>query len=169
MQKPKPRKILIYFTSTALVLLLIVVLFNSHVIQRQYLGYSQAKAAGELLHINNLLFQTVRHYGFERGRVNVVLNFQGPDEKIAKSISFLRQHRESGDRTLSAALDQLRRISLFGDPQLIEKIEQKLDRIRQLRNRYEDAFLQNFQDRDPALDDIWFTTMSQQIDLITGC
>jgi signal transduction histidine kinase len=116
----------------------------------------------------NSLFQAVRHYGFERGRVNIVLNFQGPIEKMKPSIEFLHQHGTDGDSDLNKALKNLTLLSRYKDQPIIAQITTTQQEIKRLRAQYDQQFLVPFQTRDSELDDLWFTTMSQQIKQINS-
>ena len=162
-QRRKRQSILIYFISTSVVLLLIVVIFNSLAIKEQFDRYRQAHRASALLEVCNSLFQAVRHYGFERGRVNVVLNFQGPMEQVQESIDFLRAHRNAGDEGLTAALDRLGTFKETHDFAVAERIGRRMELISRFRTDYEEQIAVPFAQRDSRLDDDWFNAMSEQI------
>jgi hypothetical protein len=163
MKNIKKKSVLTHFISVSVVLFLIVAIYNSLTLKQQYQSYSRVVNSGEILKECHSLFQVVRHYGFERGRVNVVLNFKGPAEEIKSSIDFLRQHKVDGDRDLSEVLKNLSVLPRYKDIPIIDQIITTQKDINRLRNQYEQQFLLSFQARDSELDDLWFNIMSQQI------
>jgi len=54
-----------------------------------YRSYQQANSVYLLNDISDDLYTTVNNLGFERGRVNVVLNDAGPVEKMAPNREFI--------------------------------------------------------------------------------
>ncbi len=163
MKNSKSKSILTLLVSLSLTLLIIITIFNSLTLYQQYQRYSQTVSSEAVLRKCYSLFQVVRHYGFERGRVNVVLNFKGPSERIQPSIDFLRQHRTDGDHKLKDTLKSLQTLPGYESLPVIEQITKTQEEIDRLRERYEAQFLLPFQDRDSELDDLWFQKMSQQI------
>ena len=166
MNTRKPQSILVTLASVSIVLLLIVAIFNSQSLQNLYQQYSRAVDSKVILADCSSLFQTIRHYGFERGRVNVVLNFKGPNAKMQSSIDFLRHHKNEGDRELKKTLDRIMLQPQYKKIPQIKQIIATQKEINLLRNKYEEELLLPFKKRDSQLDDIWFDTMSKHIQQI---
>ncbi|SHJ64133.1 Two-component sensor histidine kinase, contains HisKA and HATPase domains [Malonomonas rubra DSM 5091] len=163
MAKTQKRSILVYFFSMSIVLMLIVLIFSSLSLQRLYKDYAQAKSNKDALVTCSAIFQTIRHYGFERGRVNVVMNFRGDPEKMQKSIDFLSKHGRDGDLAFAEVLRDTQPWLETDQPELAKKIAATLNRIKLLRDDYREQFQLPFQQRNLTLDDLWFNAMSEQI------
>lgn len=117
-------------------------------------------------HVSNL-FELIRHKGYERGRVNVVMNFKGDRQKIQDSIGFIQQHAIDGKKLLNHLQQALPHSSLIYDAQLLDDIARHAGVIEQLRAQYWQEIEKPFGQRDLQLDDTWFVTMSEQIDRLT--
>jgi diguanylate cyclase (GGDEF)-like protein len=115
------------------------------------------------LEVISLLFDTVRHYGFERGRVNVVLNEKQISKHTEKHINFLKNHQIKGDLALNEAITRLKDLHLDFEQPLLDEILKKRRELSEKRVIYEEQFSQPFSERDSSLDDDWFNLMSQQI------
>ena len=91
-----------------------------------YSDWQAYKLASHLELLNqasNSLFQAVRNYGFERGRVNVVLGDAGPVNGMAKNRLFITKKRQAGDHALSHALTLLDELELANTEQKTASIK----------------------------------------------
>jgi PAS domain S-box-containing protein len=133
---------------------------------RSFMLYRQAEQVNYLTDVSDDLFTAVGNYGFERGRVNVVLNDAGPVSKMEKNRQFILKRRSEGNSALSNALSKLNTVNL-------EKIEPKIVRIQELRRKIDELRNQATvnmkvpkKDRDNRLSEIWFSAMTDYIELI---
>ena len=94
-----------------------------------YQAYQQASTVYRLNSINDDLYAAVDNLGFERGRVNVVLNDAGPLDLMAKNRKFISERRAEADAALSQALMKLKKSDFTKANQQIAEIRQvKTDR-----------------------------------------
>ncbi len=117
--------------------------------------------------VSNALFQAVRNYGFERGRVNVVLNDAGPVAKMERNRQFVIERRKEGDQALLGAIDNIRGLDPEGKERLIEEILTQKRVVEKLRQRADANSLVPKNQRDSSLPKIWFgamTTLIKQIE-----
>ena len=68
---------------------------------RSYRSFQQANHIFFFNDVSDDLFTAVGNYGFERGRVNVVLNDAGPVQKMESNRIFILDRRKEGDLALS--------------------------------------------------------------------
>jgi diguanylate cyclase (GGDEF)-like protein len=129
----------------------------------QYRAIQQSEAVIKLV---TGLFELIRNYGYERGRVNVVLNFRGKREEMAKFKAFVMQHRQEGERGLEALQPKLRVTLTSATLPILDEILDNERETQILRGAYTEQFERVFAERDPTLDDRWFNHLSHQIDLL---
>jgi len=131
-----------------------------------YQAYQQANTVYRLNNINDYLYAAVDNLGFERGRVNVVLNDAGPLELMAKNRKFISERRAEADAALSQALMKLKKSDFTKANQQISEIRQVKTTIDDLRTKTSAAMLLPKDARDKELTQQWFAAMSSYIEKI---
>ena len=127
----------------------------------------QARRVVDQGELADLLFQAVRHLGFERGRVNVVLGDAGPVEGMEANRAFIQAHRAEGEAALQAALTRLhQRIDRPGMARALAQLDVVRVGLEALRLEVDrDARLPKAE-RLPALTGRWFQATTALIDAI---
>ena len=131
-----------------------------------YQAYQQASTVYRLNSINDDLYAAVDNLGFERGRVNVVLNDAGPLDLMAKNRKFISERRAEADAALSQALMKLKKSDFTKANQQIAEIRQVKTTIDDLRTKTSAAMLLPKDARDKELTQQWFAAMSSYIEKI---
>ena len=148
----------------ALLIILLLHLFSAaRIFSNAIADYNQAKQIFFLNDISDDLYTAVGNFGFERGRVNVVLNDAGPVEGMTDNRLFIIDRRTEGDEALSNALFKLSQNSRVGVEEDVERINQltrKIDELRKLTSK--DLVIPKDQ-RKIDLPDTWFTAMTDYI------
>ncbi len=155
------RSILVYFFGMSTTIIIILVVFTSIALQHIYLHYSQAKVSEKYLAICRSVSLVVRYYGFERGRVNVVLNYQGSASDVADSVNYIKRQRLLGDRAFHDLQEQVAALPADIQPLNFAEVKATQRLIEILRERYQEQLAKPFSERDPEFDDLWFNTMSR--------
>ena len=119
--------ILIFLSTATTVIILVVLIFNTMVIQWLYRDYQRLELSQQVFHFTNEVFNIVAHQGFERGRVNVVLNYQGDPSNMTEYKTFIDKHREKGKARLSQLFKDLEVSNVRFDQQVSVKIKQSLE------------------------------------------
>lgn len=125
--------------------------------------YKQASRVDSINTIADDLFQSVRHYGFDRGRTNVVLNHAGSLEQMAKNREFISQQRSKGDQALEDALHALEEYDIAGVNAAAASIAGQFEEVKRLRSLATENMLVTRDERDPALAPQWFGEMTKLI------
>ena len=131
-----------------------------------YKAYQQANTVYHLNSINDDLYAAVDNLGFERGRVNVVLNNAGPLELMAQNRKFISERRAEADAALSQAFLKLEQSGFSKANQQIAEIRQLKTAIDPLRTKTSAAMLLPKATRDTELPQQWFAAMSSYIEKI---
>ena len=131
-----------------------------------YKAYQQANTVYHLNSINDDLYAAVDNLGFERGRVNVVLNNAGPLELMAQNRKFISERRAEADAALSQAFLRLEQSGFSKANQQIAEIRQLKTAIDPLRTKTSAAMLLPKATRDTELPQQWFAAMSSYIEKI---
>ena len=92
MKKVKQRSILTFFSTTTILLFIVVFIFNSLVIQHLVFSYRNVNTSQTAFSTIQKLFHIIRSNGYERGRVNVVMNYQGQLDEMKKFRTFVTKH-----------------------------------------------------------------------------
>ena len=129
-------------------------------------NYNEANIVIYLNDISDELYTAVSNYGFERGRVNVVLNDAGPVEKMEENRLFIVNCREKGDKALKNAIDKLDDFNQVDIKNEITKITQLKDKIESLRRETAKDLLIPKPQRKPGLAESWFAVMTAYIESI---
>jgi len=147
--------------------IIVLYLFSSFPgLYRSLEGLQSAKRVSFLNDISDYLFTAVGNYGFERGRVNVVLNDAGPVEKMEANRKFIIERRSDGDNALSNAFKSISELDLPVLEKKIRQIQIIQDQINELRQRTNKDMLLPQTDREIGLTAIWFTAMTKYIESI---
>jgi len=155
---------IIYAALTAVALLHL--LSSAPSFYNSYKAYQQANTVYRLNSINDDLYGAVDNLGFERGRVNVVLNDAGPLELMAKNRKFISERRAEANAALSQALMKLEKSGFNKANQQIADIRQLRTTIDDLRAKTSAAMLLPKDARDKELTQQWFAAMSSYIEKI---
>lgn len=129
-------------------------------------SYHQARRVHFLNDVGDDLFTAVGNFGFERGRVNVVLNDSGPVEKMEPNRRFILARRSNGDRALVRALEQLNSIELSGTTDAIFRIKTLQQEIHALRKQAGKDLVIPRDQRQTGLAKKWFSAMTEYIEAI---
>ncbi|EIM65378.1 HAMP domain-containing protein [Desulfobacter postgatei] len=152
---------------TSLVAIIVLYLFSSFPgLYRSLEGLQSAKRVSFLNDVSDYLFIAVGNYGFERGRVNVVLNDSGPVEKMEANRKFIIKRRNEGDGSLSKALKSLSEIDLPGSEKKIRQVKKIQDQINELRQKTNKDLVVPQSLRKQGLATIWFAAMTKYIESI---
>jgi len=133
---------------------------------RSYRGFRQANHVFFFNDISDDLFTAVGNYGFERGRVNVVLNDAGPVKRMASNRRFILDRRKEGDLALSNGLSKLNKSQ---SPVIREKTAEVIamkKSIVELRNRTDKNLVVPKDARASGLAEKWFAAMTNYIESI---
>lgn len=153
--------------SASLVAIIVLYLFSSFPgLYRSLDGLQSAKRVSFLNDVSDYLFIAVGNYGFERGRVNVVLNDTGPVEKMEANRTFIIKRRNEGDGSLSKALKSLSEIDLPGLEKKVRQVKTIQDQINKLRQRTNKDLVVPQSSRKQGLAAIWFAAMTKYIESI---
>ena len=126
--------------------------------------YQQAKRVFFLNDVSDDLYTAVGNYGFERGRVNVVLNDVGPVEEMQANRQFILDRRVEGDKALSTALAKLADVQQTDIiKNAIEKIDQFAPEVAKLRQETASDLEVPKANRKQALAEDWFSAMTAYI------
>lgn len=133
---------------------------------RSLTDYNQAKRVIYLNDVSDDLYTAVGNFGFERGRVNVVLNDSGPVEKMEKHRAFILSRRADGDVALKSAINKLASFDQDTIKHDIEKIIRLTSIIEGLRKETAKDLLAPKAQRKPNLAESWFVAMTAYIESI---
>ncbi len=125
-----------------------------------------ARRVAFLNDVSDALFTAVGNYGFERGRVNVVLNDSGPVAKMEKNRHFIIERRKEGDNALSQAFEKLSSATLPGLSEKILQVKQSRKKIDELRQKTANDLVLNKNEREKGLAKVWFSAMTNYIESI---
>ena len=151
----------------SLLAIIILYLFSSFPgLYRSFKNLQSARRVSFLNDVSDYLFTAVGNYGFERGRVNVVLNDAGPVEKMEANRKFIIERRNEGDTALSNAFRSLSEVDLPGLEKKIRQAKIIQDQIIELRQRTNKDLVVPQTERKIGLAVIWFDTMTKYIESI---
>ncbi|QOX79637.1 response regulator [Trichlorobacter lovleyi] len=132
-----------------------------------YRSYEQANNVYLLNNISDDLYAVVNNLGFERGRVNVVLNDAGPVKGMEANRRFIAARSSDADAALARALTRLEEIEfkVRVNHQTAEILRLKT-LIDSLRTQVAVAMRVPKNDRNPQLALQWFTAMTNYIEKV---
>ena len=133
---------------------------------RSIKDYQQAERVFFLNDVSDDLYTAVGNYGFERGRVNVVLNDAGPVDKMEENRQFILARRAKGDNSLTNALAKLSGVHQTNIETAIAQINQLTPKITKLRQKTAKEILVPKAQREQGLSEVWFTAMTAYIENI---
>lgn len=153
--------------SLSIVLLILTALYAISATINTMSAISEYRRALKI-HYNNIiadaLFDAVQHYGFERGRVNVVLRDAGPVSQMESNRIFIRQQRDAGDDALKNAMDRIKMAGLF-TPE-VDRITSQWTAVQYLRADGDRECSIPLAERTKELVPRWFETMTSFINSI---
>lgn len=167
MKKAKKRSILTFFSTTTILLFIVVFIFNSLVIQHLVVSYNNVNTSHTAFLTIQKLFHIIRSNGYERGRVNVVMNYQGQLDEMKKFRSFVSKHRQLGNKELQEVFSELSTYQLKYNQDTLIQLKAKFLITQKLQTEYLEQFTLPFTERDLTHDDRWFEHMSVQIDTLS--
>jgi PAS domain S-box-containing protein len=157
-------KRIIFFTLFSVIILHLLSSIPS--IYRSFEDYNQASKVKFLNDVSDDLYKAVENYGFERGRVNVVLNDAGPVEKMENNRNFIITKQRDGDNSLKNAISKLHQYGVSGFDSSIEKINLLKIEIEKQRQKVGKDLILLKDKRENGAAGIWFNSMTQYIESI---
>lgn len=130
------------------------------------LSYRQASTVFRLNALSDELYTAVNHLGFERGRVNVVLQDAGPVAQMEANRQFIAARRSDAEQALERAAAGLSVEGFTKADRQIIAIRQQRDIIQQLRSQVDAAVLLPKEQRPPQLATHWFSAMTSYIETV---
>lgn len=152
-----------YHISFIAISFLVVFLLGFQNIKNSLIRYQSITEAIELNTIIDELFNAVQSFGFERGRVNVVLNYKKDLKDMSKNIDFFIEKRKEGETSLDKALKLLSEKNDPTNALYIQKILSIRSQINQLRSISDTEINKLFLERDHSHSQRWFNAMSNYI------
>ena len=116
--------------------------------------------------VSDDLYTAVGNLGFERGRVNVVLNDVGPVQKMEANRQFILERRTEGSKALKIAINKLSLVQLKHSKDAIESILRLTPEIDKLRDETAEDLLISKDQRKHGLAEKWFEAMTVYIETI---
>ena len=133
---------------------------------RSYRSFQQANYIFFFNDVSDDLFTAVGNYGFERGRVNVVLNDAGQVEKMESNRRFILDRRKEGDLAFSNALAKLHKSQSTVIREKMAGLIAMKNAIIELRNQTAKNLVVPKDARVSGLAEKWFATMTNYIESI---
>ena len=153
----------------ASILLMFLLLYgvNSYIIfSRSVSDFRLSQSISHMNTISDYLFTAVANLGFERGRVNVVLNSTEDPSGMGEHRSFILERREDGEEALDRALSLLAENDsqdYTSETEHILMIQKDVNAFRRLAARNLEAA---WEERDQQLAEVWFARMTDYIESI---
>ncbi len=154
------------FVSILVIILLLQGVNSFVILNRSIKDFRLSQNIFLMNEVSDDLFKAVANLGFERGRVNVVLNDTGDPEGMEGNRTFILARRLEGEAALERAIEKLSPGSLSDQVSHIEEIYAVKEKISTLRSRAEENLSIPWEERDHELADLWFTRMTQYIEAI---
>ena len=151
------------------VLVLLIILFIAISIPnltRTYQTYQVTSTTAELIDIADQLFQAVRHYGFERGRVNVVLSYKGSINDMSSNREFIMNQRTEGERAYNEAITKLYDREFNIETEFFLHMTHQHEKIESLRKIAAYNMTITYDERDKSFPSVWFPSMTEFIEAI---
>jgi diguanylate cyclase (GGDEF)-like protein len=161
--KGQRRSILRAYYISSTILFVIVLLFNSLGILGLKNTIQSIENSSEVIDIAHQIFDLIRSYGYERGRVNVILNYKGNRDDMKEFRSFTKRHREQSIKLFDDLAHNLSSRPKQINSILFQSLINSQSETEALRTAYLQAFEQPFSERNATLDDRWFNHMSRMI------
>ena len=162
----RPRKVSTIVYTALLMVALLHLLSSLPFFYQLALSYRNANAVYRLNAISDELYKAVNNIGFERGRVNVVLQDAGPVAQTQGNRQFIATRRSDGEQALNQALAGLTTEGFTKAERQIAVIRQQRPTIDQLRRQVDAAMLLPKDQRPPQLATRWFSAMTRYIEEI---
>ena len=157
-------KTIIYLTLFAVAFLHLV--SSLPALHRSYRSYNQAKRVHYLNDVSDDLYAAVGNFGFERGRVNVVLSDAGPVEGMQSNRQFIMARRHDGNQALKRALSKLKSFNLSKVNDKISEINQLEEGVETTRGKVDQNIIIPKTEREEGLAEPWFAVMTRYIETI---
>jgi hypothetical protein len=152
---------------TILAMVIILHITNSSFILSRSIGdHKKNKYIYLMNEISDDLFTAVASYGFERGRVNVVLNDAGNPNGMEENRLFISEKRSAGEEALLNAFSKLASVSMADDGAAIDRIKEIRKDVINLRDLASRDLVISLDERDAKLPEIWFSKMTEYIESI---
>ncbi|WP_413700545.1 hypothetical protein ACLKMH_01235 [Psychromonas sp. KJ10-10] len=167
MKKLKKQSILTFFSTTTGLLFIVVLVFNSLAIQHLIFSFNSIKANQNVFSNIHNIFTIIESNGYERGRVNVILNYQGQLDEMHEFREFVNKHRHIGNNSLQEMFSTLPDSGLKYDIETFKELSASWLLTKSLQNEYLSQLDLPFTERDLTVDDKWFNHMSKQIETLS--
>ena len=126
--------------------------------------YNKADYICQINDISDDLYDAVQHFGFERGRVNVVLRDSGPVESMENNRVFIAKQRSEGEKALQNAITKINALKKDKFINIETSPVEFNTSVSTLRNAVDCEMKIPLTDRDNKLVARWFDTMTEFID-----
>lgn len=164
-----PKRFFLVKTIICFILFAIIFLHLASVIPKLHSlikDYQQAERVFFLNDVSDDFYTAVGNYGFERGRVNIVLKDVGPVEQMEENRQFILARRIEGDKALHSALAKLAKVQRSDIQNDLNRIRQLSRRIEQLRKETAYDLIVPKAERKQDLAETWFAAMTEYIESI---
>lgn len=152
---------------TILIMVIVLHIMNSFLIMSRSINdYKESQFIYLMNDISDGLFTAVANYGFERGRVNVVLNDAGNPDGMEENRLFITGKRSDGDTALISALSKLASIEMADVTATSNIVSEVRKDVIVLRDAASRDLIIPLERRDPELPEIWFSLMTEYIESI---
>ncbi len=153
-------------TSVLVSIAILFIIISIPELFRAYSQYRTASNTAQLVNIADDLFQAVRHYGFERGRVNVVLTNKGSLDQMAANRNFITEQRENGEKAFNNAVSSLMSEKIPFNQESLNEVISEHKQISELRKIADQNMGLPYTERDQTFPDRWFPAMTSYIEAI---
>ena len=158
--------------STLLLALGVIALLQTasgvHLILDAWKSYELAVQAEKLNRVSDTLFKAVANFGFERGRVNVVLNDAGPPSGMEKNRQFIASRRQEGNEALATGFTLWENLGSPRGEAELQAVKDAFKKIDEFRRRVDPELLVEKSKRTHGLATEWFAAMTGLIEKIDG-
>jgi len=124
---------------------------------------SSLKNSEKYIDVSVNLFNAVKSFGFERGRINVVLNYKGDSADKQKDLNFAMGHRNTGEDFVEQALTKIEKLNLPGIKEQISDLKETRAAVKENRLKAESELQKSFAERDGKFPAVWFEDISEYI------
>ena len=148
-------------------ILTVVIMLSAALINSRYATIKELQDTRKIVDLSLNMFEAVRSFGFERGRVNVVFNYKGSINDKKADIEFYKKMRANGEKQITEALGSMTDLNKAALAQRVETLESARKSVNFYRSIIEVELNKDYRDRDIAISDTWFALMSDYVKAIS--
>lgn len=145
----------------------VIIILSISLINSKYESISHLHKTRETVEEVILLFDAVRNFGFERGRVNVVFNYKGNIADMDHNISFFTAKRAEGEKYISAVLDYISKSPEYKELPEVGRLTALRQKVGEYRKVMESELSKPYSQRVRTVSRHWFSLMSSYIESVT--